>query len=313
MPITPPATLAEWEAYAPAARATLRALLGDWPPLFTPTATITSRAARDGYTLETLEFANGAGATVYGCFLLPEAVAAPLPALLYHHLHGGKYALGKDELFDDSRLGFAPGPALARAGYAVLAIDAYGFNQRETQGPAGERERGAATEQALFKHFLWQGKTLWGMMVRDDLLALNYLAAAGMSLGGTRTTWLGALDQRLKVVVPVAQMTRCADFAATGSYNLHSVYYYLPGFLKSGLDMEILTSLAAPRAQMILIGDSDPLSPIEGVRKVIDFTRQVYALYGADDRFLPQLYPGLGHAFTPEMFAALLQCLQAQL
>jgi dienelactone hydrolase len=324
MPIQLPATLAEWETDAPKLRAQLWSLLGDLPPVFTPEATITSREARDGYTLERLQFDNGAGATVYGYLLLPDNLPMPAPAVLYHHLHGGQYELGKDELFDDARIGFAPGAPLAQAGYIVFAIDAYAFNQRETQGPAGERERGSATEQALFKHFVWQGQTLWGMMVRDDLLALNYLASrpevdaeriavTGMSLGGSRTTWLAALDERLKVVVPIAQMTRYADFAATGNYNLHSIYYYVPGFLKAGLDMEILTSLVAPRRQMILIGDSDPLSPVDGVRKIVDFTQQIYALYGASEQFQPKIYPGIAHKFTQEMFAALLDCLKTRL
>ncbi len=319
----PPAHLAEWEAAKPELRALLWRLLGEMPPPFTPQAAITSREPRDGYTLEKLEYDNGAGATVYGCLLLPDGLTAPAPAVLYHHLHGGRYALGKDELFGGAHE-LAPGPALARAGYIVLAADAYGFNQRETQGPAGERERGAATESALFKHFVWRGMTLWGMMLRDDLLALNYLAArpevdvtriaaTGMSLGGTRTTWLAALDERLKVAIPVAQMTRYTEFGATGDYNRHGIYYYVPGFLKAGLEMEHLTSLAAPRTQMILIGDSDPLSPIDGVQKIIDYTRQVYRLYDAEAQFIPQIYAGLGHQFTPEMFAALLACLREKL
>jgi len=322
-----PATLAEWEAYAPKARAMLWSLLGDLPPLFTPTPTITQREARDGFTVESLTFDNGAGATVYGYLLLPDKISHPAPAVLYHHMHGGKYELGKQELWQDWLIeGIAPGTALARAGYVLLAIDAYGFNQRETQGPAGDRERGGATEQALFKKFIWEGKTLWGMMVRDDMLALNYLlsrpevdpqrvAATGMSLGGSRTTWLAALDQRVKVVIPVAQMTRYADFAATGNYNLHGIYYYVPGFLKAGLDMdmEILTSLVAPRPQMILIGDSDPLSPVAGVRKIVDFTQRVYALYGAADRFMPRFQAGIAHKYTPSMFAQMLDCLRENL
>jgi hypothetical protein len=80
-----------------------------------------------------------------------------------------------------------------------------------------------------------------------------------------------------------------------------------------GLDMEILTSLAAPRTQMILIGDSDPLSPVAGVRKIIDFTQHIYALYGAGAQFQPQIYAGIAHKFTPEMFAALLDCLTTSL
>jgi dienelactone hydrolase len=57
----------------------------------------------------------------------------------------------------------------------------------------------------LFKQFLWEGATLWGMMVRDDILALNYLLSrpevdpaqvgtTGMSMGATRAWWLAALD-----------------------------------------------------------------------------------------------------------------------
>src|SRR3954454_8616852 len=163
MPIPPPVTLAEWEAYSPSARAALWSLLGDVPPLFTPAPALTNREARDGYTVESFEFDNGAGATVYGYLLLPHTDVKPAPAVLYHHMHGGKYAVGKQELWQNWLIeGIAPGPALARAGYVVLAIDAYGFNQRETHGPAGDRERGGETEQALFKHFIWQGKTLWG-------------------------------------------------------------------------------------------------------------------------------------------------------
>ena len=216
---------------------------------------------RDGYTVEALEFENGVGATVYGYLLLPDNGGKAAPAVLYHHMHGGKYEVGKQELWQEWLIeGIAPGPALACEGYVVLAIDAYCFNQRETQGPAGDRERGGATEQALFKKFVWEGKTLWGMMVRDDLLALNYLAsrpevdpariaATGMSLGASRSTWVAALDERIKVCIPVAQMTRYQDYAAQGDYSGHGFYYYVPGILKSGIDMEIIASLAAPRAQ----------------------------------------------------------------
>jgi cephalosporin-C deacetylase-like acetyl esterase len=176
--------------------------------------------------------------------------------VLYHHAYGGQYERGKEELFRERVPDMMPAPALVAAGYVVLAIDAYSFGERQQAGPAGSAESGAAVEQALFKHFLWQGATLWGMMVRDDLLALNYLltrpevdpgriGVTGMSLGASRTTWSGALDERPCALVPVAQMTRYRDFAAAGRYNLHSIYYYVPGALKSDLDMAHLVALAA--------------------------------------------------------------------
>lgn len=303
-----------WEAERARLRARLWALLGEMPPLFTPEVTLLKRYARDGCVVEHLAFDNGAGARVYGYLLLPPELRAPAPAILYHHMHGNKYDLGKDELFQDWLIeGVMPGPALVRAGYVVLAVDAYCFGERTSLGPAGDAERGAATEQALFKHFVWQGMRLWGMMVRDDLLALNYLLSrpevdpnrvgvTGMSMGGSRTTWLCALDDRPQALVPVAQMTRYADFAATGQYNLHGIYYYLPGMIKSGLDMEHLVALAAPCPQCVLIGDSDPLSPLEGIYKVKRYAEDIYGQYGESAIVQFDITPGLAHKYTPAQF-----------
>lgn len=317
---TPPAALDDWLIQREQARAHLWAALGDLPPRFTPEATTTETRRRDGYMLEHFTFDNGAGALVPGYLAMPMQPREPVPGVLYLHAHGGIYDRGKEEIFLP-RGGSVPVEALTRAGYAVLAIDAYGFGEREAHGPGGAAERGKDVEMALYKHFIWRGQTLWGMMVRDDLLALNLLAslpevdptriaAVGMSLGASRTTWLTALDDRVRVAVPVAQMTRYADYAAAAEYNHHGIYYYVPNMLNIGFDMEVIAALAAPRAQSILIGDSDPLSPLSGIRTVSGFTRAVYALYGAEDQFESIVYQGIGHEFTPTMFVAMMAALR---
>ncbi len=315
-----PKTLDAWQAQRPTARRTLQRLLGDLPPLFTPSLSVTETKQRDGYTLQPFTFGNEADSTVTGILLIPDGLTGPAPAVLYQHAHGGKYLRGKDELFNDPPMGASPVPALMAAGFVVMAIDCYAFGERATAGPAGDMEAGREVEHSWFKKHLWEGRTLWGMMLRDDLLALNALlslpqvdparvATTGMSLGGSRATWLAALDERVAAVVPVAQMTRYRDFAARGEYHRHSVYYYVPGGLTSGLDMEILTALAAPRLQTILIGDSDPLSPVEGVRTIDAFTRHIYSLYGAGDRFETRIYDGVAHSYTPAMFEAMMHTL----
>jgi dienelactone hydrolase len=318
-----PKDIHDWEAQRQEARLTLGKLLGDLPPLFTPQPTITAVEQHDGFTLERFEFDNGANAVVYGLLLIP-AANRPMPAILYNHAHGGNYARGKDELFQDDPIGTGRGSALAQAGYVVIAVDAYAFGQRQSQAPNPHISTGSETEQAWFKKFLWEGKSLWGMMLRDDLLALNYLltrpevdaarvGTTGMSLGGSRATWLAALDERIAAVIPVAQMTRYRDFAERGDFNLHSIYYYVPGVFQSGLDMEVIVSLSAPRPQTILIGDSDPLSPIEGVDKIAAFARQVYGLYHASDQLQVIVYGGIGHTYTPAMFRAMLDGFRAGL
>ena len=302
-------------------RAKLWQLLGDIPVPVAPDVQVLSKRDTPTYTLEHFSFPNGIGDTVFGYLLLPRNVAYPAPAVLYHHEHGGKYSLGKDAALRIRENGYAPGIALVQAGFVVLAIDAYGFCERERLGPAGTRESGAATELSLFKHFLWQGKTLWGMIVHDDLSALAYLrsrpevavdriGSAGMSLGASRSTWVAAMDGSIKAVVPISQMTRYRDFAESGNYRMHSIYYYVPGMLASGFDMEHIVALAAPRHQLILTGDSDPLSPIAGIRKIMDFAANIYDEQQVPDHLTITLYEGVGHAYLPAMVEAMIAFFQ---
>jgi dienelactone hydrolase len=315
--IAAPQTLQEWQVVRGQIRAKLWNMLGYMPPVFTPQPKVVSREQRDGYVLEKIEFENGAGALVPGWVLIPDG-AQNAPAILYNHAHGGDYTIGKREIFEDRYdLHNQLGVEFVKRGYVVLAIDAYLFDERQGKGPGGPNEVDKEAELTLAKKFLWEGGCLMGMLLRDDLLALNYLltrpevdpervGTTGMSLGGTRTTWIAALDDRVKVAIPVAQMNRYQEFAATGKYVYHGMYYYVPGILRSGVNMEHLVALVAPRPQLILIGDSDGLSPIEGVHIIDDFNRHIYDLYGAGEQFKTVIEAGIAHAYTPTMFAATL-------
>jgi len=57
---------------------------------------------------------------------------------------------------------------------------------------------------------------------------------------------------------------------------------------------------------LILIGESDPLSPVSGVRIIQDFLRRVYDVYDAGSHFETVIVPNLAHQYTSDMFAAML-------
>ncbi len=308
-----PASAEQWTSEKKRLRRILNKELGNLPPLFTPKPTVIKKTNRKGYTLEKFTFDNGVGDTVYGYLAIPEGRTEPGPAILYHHYHGGQYANGKEEIFKKWPTKTPPVEAFTQAGYAVLAIDAYAFGERRNQGPAGERESGKKTEEALFRMFLWQGKTLWGMMVRDDRLALNYLlsrpeidpkrvGATGMSMGSTRTWWLAALDDRIQAAVCVCCLTRYQDLIRHGEVNQHGIYYYVPNLLHRGIDMEAVVGLSAPRPLLTLTGDQDGGSPVDGVRKINTFVKKLYGIHHAPKRFKGIVYPGVGHTYTPEMW-----------
>lgn len=308
-----PATATEWAAQRAELRARLWRLLGDLPPRpAVPAVKTLSHEARDGFTVERFQFDNGAGATVPGVLLLPDKSGGKAPAILYCHWHGGEYDKGKVELFERAHTPEEPGPALARRGFAVLAIDAYCFGERHGRGP-GSDEKGGAGELTASKYHLWLGRTLWGMILRDDLMALDYLAArpevdarrigvTGISMGATRSWWLMALDERLRAGVAVACLTRYQSLIAHQGLKHHGIYYYVPGMLRH-FDTEAVIALAAPRPLLCMNGDQDAGSPVDGIREIEARARPAWALFDASTNFQNEIYPGVGHVYLPAMWS----------
>jgi dienelactone hydrolase len=327
-PATPPfqlpSTKAAWEEQRQKVRDQLQQLLGRLPPRpKTPPVEVISREDRGDYRLEKFRFDNGAGETVPGYLLLPRNAAGKVPGILYCHWHGGHYDIGKEELFRTNALPIPGGPALVKQGYAVLAIDACCFGERNGQGPGGLQEKGGAGEMTASKFNLWVGRTLWGMIVRDDLMALDYLCSrpevdaqrvgvTGISMGATRTWWIMALDDRPKTGVAVGCLTRYQDLIRSGGLKYHGIYYFVPGLLNH-FDTEAVVALAAPRPMLFQTGDQDFGSPVEGLRAIESAVRGVYRLYDADRQFENLIYPGLGHVYTPEMWSKTVAWLNREL
>jgi len=167
-----------WQTKREQIRAELWQLLGRLPARPTvPHVQTLSREDRGEYIIEKFQFDNGAGDIVPGYLLLPKGASGKVPAILYCHWHGGEYDNGKEELFRSEHIPVQPGPALAARGYAVLGVDACSFGERNGHGPGGPAEKGSAGEMTASKFNLWVGRTLWGMILRDDLMALDYLVS----------------------------------------------------------------------------------------------------------------------------------------
>lgn len=313
-----PATAAEWNIQREAIRSTLRALLGDLPPRpAMPVVKTLSREDKGDHWLEKFEFDNAAGDRVPGYCFLPKSASATskAPAILYCHWHGGQYDIGKDELLGVNKaIPEPPGARLASLGYVVLGIDACCFGERNGRGPDGPEQKGSAGEMSAAKFNLWLGRTLWGMIVRDDLMALDILASraevdasrvgvTGISMGSTRAWWVMAMDERPAAAVCVACMTRYQELIRAGLLKAHGIYYFVPGMLRH-FDTEAVIALGAPRPVLFMTGDQDGGSPVEGVRKLGDIVGKVYALHGDEGRrrFENAIYPGLGHVYTTEMW-----------
>jgi dienelactone hydrolase len=289
-------------------RQTLLKCLGDLPARPDPAKVkVWGKEEHDGYILEHFEFHNGVDATVPGLILIPKERKGPAPAVLLLHGHGST----KETVCVNEKDQQCVGPMLAKKGYVVAAIDTYFCGDRVGKGPAGKGEGKGPEEMTLFKLNLWLGRTLWGMMVRDQQCLLDYIAsrlevdkdriaASGMSMGCTGSWWLAAVDDRVKAVVGIVCFTRYTDLIAHGNMKAHGIYYYVPGLL-GHFDTEAIYALIAPRPVLMLSGDQDAGAPTDGIEVLEKKLGKVYQLYDKPDSFRSVVYKNTGHEYLPEM------------
>lgn len=301
-------------------RATLLRLLGEMPPRPDPAKVkVISKEDKGDYTLERFEFHNGVDMIVPGILLLPKNRQGPVPTILGLHGHGSS----KESICTDPKSAQLIGPMLAKKGYAVAAIDGYFNGERVGKGPASRLDNAGGQESSLFKLYLWQGRTLWGMMLREEQCLIDYLetrpeidkqriATTGMSMGCTRSWWLAAIDDRVKAVVGVACFTRYTELIAHGNLRKHGIYYFVPGVFAQ-FDTEAIHALIAPRPHLELSGDQDGGAPTDGIVTLEKKLGAVYHLYGKDDHFRSVIYKDTAHEYLPEMKEEMLRWFERHL
>jgi dienelactone hydrolase len=244
--------------------------------------------------------------------LLLRPHTAPRGVVLYCHAHGNRFDIGKDELLAGRPALQSPpyGEALTERGWAVLAIDHWGFGERQYP-----------SERALVKRLLWQGATLWGWRVHDTLAALDWLrvqpgfetlpvVTLGLSMGSTMALWSAALDTRIAGCVELCGAAEYDALLQSGGFDLHGEYFFVPGLLRAFTLAEI-AALIALRPHLSLTGRADPLTPPAGLAALDHALRAVDAALGTDARWQQVVADG-GHAETPAMRRQVLEWLEAR-
>ncbi|MCE9603517.1 MAG: hypothetical protein K8U03_01290 [Planctomycetia bacterium] len=169
-----PTDLQQWEQTGRSTvRKTLLDCLGEMPARPDPSGVkILSVEDRGEFALERFEFFNGVDMTVPGILAIPKKRSGRVPVVVGMHGHSGS----KDEYLPNLEKELSLGGMLIRRGIAVAAIDGYFNGERVKKGPRGTVERDAAGQElSLFKLHLWQGRSLWGMMLRDEQCLIDYL------------------------------------------------------------------------------------------------------------------------------------------
>jgi pimeloyl-ACP methyl ester carboxylesterase len=265
------------------------------------------------YILEVLLLDLNGIELVPAYFARPKNTNEKMPVVLFNHSHGGNYHVGKTELMQSNDYLQKPSFAeeLTSRGYGVLCIDMWGFGER----------RGKA-ESEIFKEMLWKGQVMWGMMVYDQIRAVDYLltredidpsriATLGMSMGGLMAWWLAALDERVKVCIDICGQVEAQTLINNRGLDLHGLYSYVPALLKYFSTSEI-QELIAPRAHLSTVGIEDSLTPYAGLNIIDEALTEVYNRAGTPENWKMVRY-NCGHIETAAMRAEVLSFLQENL
>jgi acetyl xylan esterase AXE1 len=146
--------------------------------------------------------------------------------------------------------------------------------------------------ESVARYFIWDAKRALDYLVSRPEVDATRLGAAGCSGGGALTTFIGALDPRLKAVVPACYPNSYRVLFAGPNPDSEMSFPHL----SRGLDVADFVELSAPTPWLIQATEQDYFTP-EGARLVYEEALRWYALYGAKDKV--RLFVGSGPHGTP--------------
>lgn len=183
--------------------------------------------------------------------------------------------------------------ALVHEGFVVLTYDPIGQGERRIfwDQDLGDSKVGSTTAEHSMVG--WQsllgGESAARFRIWDGLRSVDVLAShpevdrerigvTGCSGGGTLTTYIAALDDRIKAAAPACYISSWEDqLKGTGPQDAEQQF---PDQLREGLNHSDWIGLAAPKPYLIVSTDQD-FFPLEGARKSFEEMKRIYALYDA--------------------------------
>lgn len=286
-------------------RAKLLELLGGLPDYNGPlNARVTGRIAAQGYAIEKVLFESLPQYYVTANLYVPDSPGKH-PGVLFPLGHWEQGKPAAQQIAGN----------LALKGFVVLAYDPVGQGERVQAydwrlgrsvggwGTEQHTQHGALSllvGQEFARYRIWDGKRALDYLSSRPEVDAARIGCTGCSGGGTLTTYLSALDERIKVAAPSCYMQ---SFRVLFSGPLGDSEQSWGGFLAAGLDQPDFVELFAPKPWLITSTAEDFFTPA-GARIVYEEAKKWYDHFDAADRIKWVVGPG-GHGTPKEVREAL--------
>jgi dienelactone hydrolase len=282
----------------------------------------------DGLTEEAVTFSADAQERVPTLIVQPRSTGGRRPVVIVLHGANGSKEQQLPRLIQ-----------LARRGFMAVAIDGryHGERQGRVPGPSTSYVNAILAAYRSKQSYPFVYDAVWDVMrlidyleTRDDVDPTR-IGLMGESKGGMETYVAAAIDTRIAVAVPVIgvqsfqwaldhgawdsrawTLRGAVDAAAKEAHEAVSAGFIrrfydrvAPG-IYGEFDGPALLPLIAPRPLLVINSDSDPRTPLAGVRECVTAAQRVYREAGAQDRIMLHVQQDAGHEVTPDAEAAAL-------
>lgn len=275
--------------------------IGPFPPKTPLHAKVTAVVDRPDHRVEKVIFESQPGFFVTANLYLPKSGNGPFPAILFPlgHEEGAKSHFAWQNVL----------VTFARRGYVALAWDTIGQGERVQLWDADFKEskviRSTTEHTIIGLQTLLTGDALARYTIWDGIRALDYLLSrpevdktrvglTGNSGGGTHTSYIGALEDRIHVAAPSCYLTGWGRLLDT--IGPQDAEQCMPPFIADGLDHADFVLAFAPKPYLVLSAIRDFFS-IQGARATHAEAQRVYDSLGMANKISMFEYDD-GHGYN---------------
>ena len=277
--------------------------LGGFPKRTPLNAKVTGRLTVDDYRIEKLYFESQPGLHVTATLYLPKG-KGPFPAVL--HPTGHSASAKNRELYQQACI------VIVKGGCAVLCYDPIGQGERKQLFKKDGEPYASTVQHTLINqasHLL--GSNVAQTMIWDGMRAIDYLQSrpdimadkfgcTGISGGGTNTSYLMALDDRITAASPGCYLTGFRSLFNTigpqdAEQNIH-------GQIAFGMDHADYVLMRLPKPTLIMAATQDYFD-INGAWHLFRQGKRFATRQGFPER-VDLVEPNTKHGFPTEMRVA---------
>jgi len=302
-------TKSDWHKRQQFVKDKLKEIIGPFPKKEALNPEITGIIQKEGYRIEKVIYESVPGFYETGCLYIPDNLKGKAPAIL--NVFGHDQASFREEYYQVIITN------LVKKGMIVFAIDPLGQGEH-VQYYDPEIKFSAIGYSVIEHEYMGNVSFLSGVspakyFIWDGIRAIDYLltrkevdperlGATGFSGGGTVSAYLGAFDERLKVVVPCSwPLTFQTQLETKGIQDAENTLIHS---LTNGITFEDLIEVRSPKPTLMAFTTRDENMAFQGARDALWEAKKVYTAFGRENN-LQLVEDDAKHALTPKIRLAI--------